>query len=173
MDRLKSLGGWLERRAENILALLLGSMFAAFIIQIIFRYFLNLPLGWTVEYVTIAWLWGIFFGYTFVVKPDDAIRLDIVYQLVPISARRVMDVLAGLACAGIFAWSIPKAWDFVTFMAIERTSFMRIRFDIVFSVYIPFALAVVVRSLMSAWRAFKGRPSHHDPLEVPVSDEHA
>lgn len=173
MDKLKGMGRWLERRAENILALLLGSMFAAFIVQIVFRYFLNLPLGWTVEYVTIAWLWGIFFGYTFVVKADDAIRLDIVYQLVPPGARRVMDVAAGLVCAGIFAWSIPKAWDFVTFMAIERTSFMRIRFDIVFSIYIPFAIAVVVRSLLSVWRALKGRPSHHDPLEAPVSDEHA
>ncbi len=173
MDKLNSLGRWLGRRAENILALLLGTMFAAFIVQIVFRYFLNLPLGWTVEYVTIAWLWGIFFGYTFVVKADDAIRLDIVYQLVPPTARRVMDVVAGLVCAGIFAWSIPKAWDFVTFMAIERTSFMRIRFDIVFSIYIPFAIAVVIRSLMSVWRAIKGRPSHQDPQVVPVSDEHA
>lgn len=173
MRQLQTITAWLRRRAENVVALLLASMFAAFILQIVFRYLLNLPLGWTVEYVTIAWLWGIFFGYTFVVRSDDVIRLDIVYNAVPPAARRVMDVVAGLVCAAIFAWSLPKAWDYVTFMAIERTAFLQIRFDLVFSIYIPFAIAVILRSLLAAWRALRGTPSHHDPLEAPVSDEHA
>ena len=42
-------GRWLYARAENILAAMLGLMFAAFILQIVFRYLLNLPIGWTNE----------------------------------------------------------------------------------------------------------------------------
>ena len=38
---------WMRRRAENIVAGLLGIMFVAFIIQIVFRYFFNFPIGWT------------------------------------------------------------------------------------------------------------------------------
>jgi C4-dicarboxylate transporter DctQ subunit len=38
-------GAWLRRRAENALALMLGAMFIAFLLQIVFRYFLNWPTG--------------------------------------------------------------------------------------------------------------------------------
>ncbi len=46
---LKRLGGWLYRRAENVLAAMLAVMFFAFLLQIVFRYVLNWPTGWTNE----------------------------------------------------------------------------------------------------------------------------
>jgi TRAP-type C4-dicarboxylate transport system permease small subunit len=151
--------GWLHRRAENLLALVLGALFVSFLIQIVFRYVLNLPLGWTVEFVAIAWLWGILFGYAFVVSERDVIRLDILYVLLPRGVQRVLDVLTGLTCAGIFLWTLPMVWDFVTFMKIEKTAYMKLRFDWVFAIYIPFALAVVVRCLINVWNAVTGRGS--------------
>ena len=42
-DRLISLGGWLHRRAENVAVAMLAVMFAAFIVQVVCRYLLNLP----------------------------------------------------------------------------------------------------------------------------------
>jgi len=52
-------GGWLARRAENVLAALLAVMFVAFIVQIVFRYLLNFPIGWSSELTVITWLWGV------------------------------------------------------------------------------------------------------------------
>ena len=46
---LQKTGAWLRRRAENVAAGLLAVMFAAFILQIAFRYFFNFPIGWTSE----------------------------------------------------------------------------------------------------------------------------
>lgn len=169
---MRTLLEWLRARAENIIALMLASMFVTFLIQIVFRYFLNLPLGWTVEYVAIAWLWGILFGYAFVVRDDDIIRFDLVYFAVPNVVRRAMDVFTGLVCAGIMAWSLPKAWDYVTFMSIERTAYMRIRFDYVFAIYVPFAVSVIIRSLIDVWRAIRGTTEHENPLEKAIHEEH-
>ena len=56
-ERLLRIGTWLKRRAENILAAMLAVMFVAFIIQIVFRYLLNFPIGWTSELTLIMWLW--------------------------------------------------------------------------------------------------------------------
>ena len=64
--------------AEGIAALMLGSMFVCFLTQIGFRYILGWPVGWTIEYVSMTWLWGILFGYAFVVRNPEIIRLDIV-----------------------------------------------------------------------------------------------
>lgn len=155
--------GWLSRRAENFLALVLGALFASFLIQIVFRYVLNLPLGWTVELVSICWLWGILFGYAFVVRDADVIRLDIVYDLLPRGAQRFLDVATGLICAGLIAWTLPKSWEYIAFMKLEKTAYMRLRFDYVFAIYVPFALAVIFRSLRCAWYGFTDRPPVHSP----------
>ena len=41
---------------------MLAAMFFAFILQIVFRYLLNLPIGWTPELSVILWLWLVLFG---------------------------------------------------------------------------------------------------------------
>ena len=162
MEQLKATWGWLGRRAENILALLLFSMFVTFLLQIVFRYFLNLPIGWTVEWVTIAWLWGILFGFAFVVREADIIRLDVLYSALPRAARRVMDVLTGLTIAAIFLYTLPASWDYIDFMMREKTAYMRVPFFWVFVIYIPFALSVAVRGLISAWAGLTGAGRLHD-----------
>ena len=59
------LGTWLYARAENLLAAMLAVMFAVFILQIVFRYLLNLPIGWTHEISVVMWLWMVLFGTAF------------------------------------------------------------------------------------------------------------
>lgn len=157
MKKLRPVFCQLTNVAEHFSALLLGSMFAVFILQIVFRYFLNLPVGWTVEWVTIAWLWGILFSFAFVIRAEDMIRLDIVYSSVPQAVRRMLDVFSGLTCAGIFLWTLPMAWDYVDFMKIERTAYLRLPFNWVFAIYIPFHIAVIIRMLLVAWSGLTGR----------------
>ncbi len=161
MNYLVRAYGFLRAAAENLLALILVSLFVSFLIQIVFRYLLNLPVGWTVEYVTIAWLWGILFGYAFVVRDEEIIRFDIFYAAGSRNVRRAMDIIAGLTCAAIFIGTLPAVWNYVSFMAIERTAFMRIRFDYVFMIYIPFMLSVIIRCLINVWQGIKGTHSKY------------
>jgi C4-dicarboxylate transporter, DctQ subunit len=172
MNNWSKWSAWLRARAENLAALMLASMFATFLIQVVFRYLLNLPLGWTVEYVAIAWLWGILFGFAFVVRDEDIIRLDLIYNVVPVWLRRAMDVFANLVAASILAWSLPKAYEYVTFMAIEKTAYMQLRFDLVFSIYIPFVIAVIIRCLLTVWHALRGDRPPVDPLKAAESEEY-
>ena len=144
---------WWQRRAEDVCALLLLSMACAFMVQIIWRYGLNQPQGWTVEYVTIAWLWGILFGYAFVVREADVIRMDLLSSLLPAWARAVGDVLGGLVVAGVLTASLPASVEYVRFMGVERTAFLQIPFDLVFSIYIPFVVVVIVRTLLQVGQA--------------------
>lgn len=156
MQQFQTVITWLKNRAENIVALLLASMFLTFLIQIVFRYLLNLPLGWSVEYVTIAWLWGILFGYAFVVRNDEVIRLDLLYVAVSRNKRRAMDIFTNTIVICVLAWSLPKTYGYVAFMEIERTAFMRIPFDLVFSIYIPFIISLIVRGALIIRKAILG-----------------
>lgn len=162
------LSGW----GNHLTAALLLSMFVVFILQIVFRYVLGLPVLWTVEWVTIAWLWGILFSFAFVIKTGDMIRLDILYNAVPRGVRRAMDVFVGLTTAGIFAYTLPHAWDYVTFMGIERTAAFRWPFDLVFAIYIPFHVAVIVRMLVLAWGGVTGGRLKQDIMLNPESHDY-
>jgi len=172
MYNFSTVRDWLGRRAEELLALILTSLFLTFLVQIVFRYFLNLPLGWTIEFVSIAWLWGILFGYAFVTTDQEIIRLDIVYGAVPTGVQRIMDVVAGLTCAGIFLWSLPNVWGYVTFMKIEKTAYMRIPFNYVFSIYIPFAIAISIRCLINVWQAIRGTHPKYEAGEASESHDY-
>ena len=65
------LGAWLRRRAENVAAAMLAVMFAAFVVQIVFRYLFNFPVGWASELSVIMWLWLVLWGSSFVLKEKE------------------------------------------------------------------------------------------------------
>lgn len=165
--RLKRLGRWLYRRAENVLAAMLGLMFAAFVLQIIFRYILNLPIGWTNELSVVLWIWLVLFGSAFVVREDEEIRFDLIYAMVGAGARRVMFLISAAALIFLYAISFPAVLDYVTFMKVERTAYMKIRFDWLFSIYVVFVVAVIARYVWLSWQAATGRaPDEFDTTKT-------
>ena len=52
-------------------------MFVAFIVQIVFRYFFNFPVGWTSELSVITWLYMVLLGSAFWLKDSEEIRFDL------------------------------------------------------------------------------------------------
>ena len=158
---------WLAHRAENVAAAMLAVMFAAFIIQIFFRYVANFPVGWTQELSVILWLWLVLFGAAFVVREREEIRFDIIYGAVGPKARRVMCVITAVALVALYGVSLPAVVDYVTFMKVEKTAYLKIRFDWLYSIYIVFVVAVIIRYIWLAWQALRGvAPEEFDPTKA-------
>jgi len=155
--RLDRAGGWLRRRAENVLAALLAVMFLAFIVQIVFRYLLNFPIGWSSELTVITWLWGVLWGAAFVVREREEIRFDILYGAVSPRARRIMGIVTGIAILALYALSFKPSLEYVRFMKVEKTAYLKIRFDRLYSIYILFAAAIIVRYAWILWGLWRGR----------------
>ncbi|MCO6387976.1 TRAP transporter small permease [Aliihoeflea sp. 40Bstr573] len=155
--RLTRIGQWLYRRAENILALMLAVMFIAFLLQIVFRYLLNFPIGWTSELTVIMWLWLVLWGAAFVVREEEEIRFDLIYGSVSPGTRRVLAVITSVALLALYLFSLPAVWDYVTFMKVQSTAYLKIRFDWLFSIYVIFAIAVIIRYAFILRNALFGR----------------
>ena len=154
---MHSLGAWLRRRAENVAVAMLGVLFVAFIIQIVFRYFFNFPIGWTSELTVIMWLWLVLWGAAFVLKESEEIRFDLISGSVGRRMRIVVGIVAALAALILYGASLPATWSYVTFMKVESTAYLKIRFDWLFSIYLVFAVAVMVRYLWILWHLLRGR----------------
>lgn len=156
MQTIRTVGAWLQRRAENILAGLLGVMFVAFIIQIVFRYFFNLPTGWTTELTLIAWLWLVLWGAAFVLREHEEIRIDLVPAMVGRRTRLAMALIGTVAILVLYAISLPASWSYVAFMQVEKSSYLKIPMNWLYSIYIVFVVAILVRYLYILWHLLRG-----------------
>ena len=149
---------------------MLAVMFAAFLIQILFRYVLNWPAGWASELSTIMWIWLVLWGAAFVVRERDEIRFDIFYGAVAPRTRRVMMMVIATAIVTLYSVSLPAVWDYVTFMKVQRTSYLQIRYDWLYSIYVVFAVAVIARYCWLGWISLRGRDPARDPGRLEAED---
>lgn len=127
MERLRT---WFSRGAEFIAAMMLAAIFLTFLIQIFSRYASKLapyvpiplisdwmagiePIGWTVNLISLLWVWLVFFGCAFVVRERDHVTFDILYLSMPRRGRQVFALVAAAALVAAMVASLPAMWDFV------------------------------------------------------------
>ena len=137
----------LHRFAEAVAAGLLAVIFVAFLVQIVMRYLFNWPVGWTTELSLVCWLWLVLWGAAFVLKDDEEIRIDMISSRGSYRTRRVVGGVVAIAIIVLFGMSLPGAWSYVTFMKVEKSSYLGVRMDITYSIYIVFVVAVILRAV--------------------------
>lgn len=146
----------LHRFAEAVAAALLAVIFVAFIVQIALRYLFNWPVGWTTELSLAAWLWLVLWGAAFVLKDDEEIRIDLVADRLGPMGRRVVTAVAALSVIVLFGMSLKPSYEYVAFMKVEKSSYLHVRMDFMYSIYLVFVVAVMLRSLRQLVRAVRG-----------------
>jgi C4-dicarboxylate transporter DctQ subunit len=156
MSRAIEIGRWLRRRAENVAVLLLLVMFASFIIQIFWRYVLNYPIGWSEEVVITTWLWTVLWGAAFVLSEKEEIRFDIIYSNLSERMRRIFTVITGVALVLLYGISLPAAYSYVSFMKVERSAYLHVPINYMYSVYLIFAVASICRYSWLVYQAIQG-----------------
>jgi len=147
---------WMRRRAENLVAALLGIMFIAFLIQIVFRYFFNFPIGWSSELSVVTWLYMVLIGSAFWLKETEEVRFDLISGSLGSLGRRVLGLVVAVAAVILFGMALPATVSYVAFMKVESSSYLKIRLDILYSVYVVFAVAIIVRYLWAIVSLIRG-----------------
>lgn len=162
---------WLRRRSDDVAVALLTVMFATFIVQIVSRYVLNAPVGWSVEVCLTAWLWVVFWVGAFGLADRDHVRFDIFYMATGARVRRVLAIVSALAIAGGLIASLPATYDYLSFYKIKKSATLQVRLDYVFSIYGIFAVAVILRYLWRIYTVLRGNspdavePGHDTLIE--------
>jgi TRAP-type C4-dicarboxylate transport system permease small subunit len=147
---------WLHRRTENVAAAILAVMFLSFMLQVVSRYVFNSPIGWTLEVCLTAWLWLVLWTSAFNLRDADHVRFDMIYMAGNRRVRRVFALVSALAIVAGFVAALPATMDYITFYKIKKSSTLRIRLDVVFSIYAVFAIAVITRYALRAWQLARG-----------------
>lgn len=172
---LKRVAAVLQRGAEVFLGTLIGLMFLTFIVQITIRYTARLEwiaeavpaldpshYGWTLEFCLLLWIWIIFAGCAFVVRRDEHVTFDLLYNAVRPGLRRWFVVVGSAVIAAALALSVEPTWGKFHILRLKNTATLSglfgdwIRMRDVYSVYVLFLIAVSLRFAWSAWLAFRG-----------------
>jgi C4-dicarboxylate transporter DctQ subunit len=154
----------LRALANHVAVALMATMFVSFLLQIFFRYVLNRPLGWTEEVTVLCWVWVVLWCASFVLSDAEEVRFDIVYSAVPQRIRRAFTSITAVVLIVLLAWSLPATWKYVTFMKREHSAYLHMRFDLLYSIYLVFALACIVNHVRLAYRAL--RPADDVAIEA-------
>jgi len=142
----------LRRGTELIGVLLFSGMFAMFILQIFTRYVLGRPFGWTSEACVIFYVWIVFWTSAFLVHERDHVAFTIFYEVASPKGKRVLAIIGAAALLVAFTAALPGTIDWVAFMKIEATPVIHIRFDIIYSVFVLFVIAVIGRAGYDLYR---------------------
>jgi len=157
----------MHRFAEGVAAALLAVIFVAFIVQITLRYVFNWPVGWTSELSLAAWLWLVLWGAAFVLKDEEEIRIDLISGHANRRVRRAIGAIGAVSVIVLFGMSLPASWSYVTFMKVEKSSYLGIRMDIMYSIYLVFAVAVIGRGIRQLVRGPAAAPAAGDAALPP------
>ena len=71
--------------------------------------------------------------------------------------RRGSTVVASGCAVALLLLSLPATWSYVTFMKVESSASFGIPFNWVFSIYVVFVVAMVVRHAGIVWDALQDR----------------
>ena len=156
----------LHRFAEAVAVALLAAIFVAFILQITLRYVFNWPVGWTAELSLAAWLWLVLWGAAFVLSDEEEIRIDLLAGKGGPRTRQVVGSLGALGVIVLFGLSLPASWAYVTFMKVEKSSYLGVRMDVMYSIYLVFVVAVIARNVRQLVRLARAS-GRTDPDTTP------
>lgn len=122
---------------------MMGTMFLMFLVQIASRYILEDPFGWTLEVCLTLWIWIVFFGNSFIVKHEDHIKFDVLYQKSSERIQKIFSLIGATAVVIGMAYSFLPTWDYIDFMQLKRSATLEIPLRTVYSIYAVFIIGTV------------------------------
>ena len=77
--------------------------------------------------------------------------------------RRVFTIVSSLALIVLFVWSLPASWRYVVFMKREHSAYLKMPFDYLYSIYLIFGVAIIVRQVRLVCLAWRGKADDQAP----------
>jgi TRAP-type C4-dicarboxylate transport system permease small subunit len=141
-----------RRFAEGVAAFAFAILFGAFIIQVVSRYLLDMPVSWTIELTAIAYVWVVFWTSGVLVPERRHIAFDILYELFPPRQRRWLAMFLTASLGFVYLAALPGVLDYVHYLARRSTMLLHARMDLVYSCFAIFMVAAIVGAALRIWR---------------------
>jgi TRAP-type C4-dicarboxylate transport system permease small subunit len=161
--RVNKLTCRLQALANAIGGGLFVCLFGVFILQIVARFGFNQPLPWTDELAVVVYVWVIIWSAALVVPEREHVVLDWVWNHASQRMRQAMRIAGNLLMGALALVAIPASWDYIQFMARERTPVLDIPFMLVFLPLLILLVVLVAKSVLAVVATVRGRVGEATP----------
>jgi TRAP-type C4-dicarboxylate transport system permease small subunit len=130
-------------------------MFAGFVIGVGGRYVFNTPVAWSNEVCAIGFVWIVFWTSDILLKERQHIVFDVIYNVFPPRARRVLALFITLSLAILFLAALPGTIDYTWFLRTRQSTMLRLPMILIFGCFVIFVVAVIVNSVIRIWQLLR------------------
>lgn len=122
-------------------------MFVLFIVSVFYRYFLNNPLTWPFELTVLCFIWTAVLAATYARRTHSHVKFTLFYDRQSPRRQALTRITGNMLIAVVFLISLYPSFDYVQFMAFQKTTVLRIPFNIAYSPYVVFLVLIIAHSL--------------------------
>lgn len=124
-------------------------------LQVISRYVLKSSFTWMEEFLTIMFVWMIYFGVAAAVTKRKHLRIDFILDLVPFKLKKAMLIMSNIIFAVFNIYISNIMVNIIDLMGKSRTTMLHWPQKVVYSI-IPIALIIsVIRLVQDTLRLYK------------------
>lgn len=119
----------------------------AILIQVFFRYVLNISLEWPFELSIYGFIWSLYLGAAYARREGKHVKLDIVYEKLPVKVQAIFNIFFNLITIVIFSLIIYPISDYLIFSYRIKTVALKLPWTYVFGVFPIFLVLIIIHNL--------------------------
>jgi len=120
-------------------------MFIVFIVQVFYRYFLNNPLTWPPEIISLTFIWTTVLGACYAQREREHVMFTILYDKSPPKIQLATRLIGNGLIALTFLIALKPAIDYVQFMNFRVSTVLKIPFSYIFAPFVVFLVLIIGR----------------------------
>lgn len=122
-------------------------MLGAFLVQIFYRYALNNPLIWPYEVTVLGYLWVSVLGGAYARRCGAHVSFASIYEKLSQSKQAMNRIASNGIILLAFVLAFRPAYEYVEFMRIQKSTVLRLPYNLVYSPFMVFMVLIIGRCL--------------------------
>lgn len=111
-EQAGKIGRWINEIEETFIAVILGLMTMLTFVNVCARYIFNTNILWALETTVFLFAWLVLVGASYCVKTKAHLGVDLLVNILPAAAARVVAILAILACVAFSVLLLIGSWEY-------------------------------------------------------------
>ncbi len=144
-------------------------MFVVFILQVFFRYFLNNPLTWPPEIISLTFIWTTVLGACYAQRTGEHVAFSLLYDNVSAKLQLAMRLIGNGLIAIIFLIALKPSFDYVQFMSFRSSIVLKIPFSVIFFPFVIFLILIIGRMSYAVYVDIKRLINNEIEKDVSLS----
>lgn len=162
---------WLDQNIERVfLVLMLVIILIVNTVQIILRSTVHVGLPWVEELSRYLLIWSGFLGVSFTIRYNTAMRLTLIYNIIPRLARNVVSLLVHLIMLAFFVWLTVNSF-YVVSITTQSSASMHFSLKYVYACSIACGILSCIRCVQGIVRIIRNFKTGDDSKWDPTAEK--